>query len=78
MVTRLPLAALACSLGSRMKITLSYYNVSAREIVRSSLEANASSRSRNGLMQVLFIRRRFRKASVIVGDECWQEGVPVG
>jgi hypothetical protein len=32
-VTRLPIAALACSLGSRMKITLSYCRVSACERV---------------------------------------------
>jgi hypothetical protein len=44
-VTRLPIAALAWLVSSRMKITSSHYGVSACEKVRSSLQANASSRS---------------------------------
>jgi hypothetical protein len=44
-VTYLPIAALAGSLGSTMKITLSYCNVSAWESRRCSFQAKASSRS---------------------------------
>src|SRR5512132_2624568 len=76
-VIRLPIAALACSLGSRMKITLSYCSVSACERVRSSFQANASSKSsptRNG--RCLFIRWRLGKARVVVGHERREEGVP--
>src|SRR5271168_5023033 len=41
---RLPIAAFASSLGSRMNSTLSYCRVSARDSVRSSFQAKASSR----------------------------------
>src|SRR3954468_7827119 len=44
MVTRLPVAALAWSVGARTKTTLSYCRVSARDSVRSSFQAKASSR----------------------------------
>src|SRR5215469_16994620 len=43
-VTRLPIATLACSLGSRMNTTLSYCRVSACDSVRSSFQAKALSR----------------------------------
>src|SRR5512133_3566068 len=75
-VTRLPIAALACSLGSRMKITLSYCSVSACERVRSSFQANASSKSsptRNGRCRSFLFAGSLAKR----GHERREQGVPL-
>jgi hypothetical protein len=81
-VTYLPIAALAGSLGSTMKITLSYCNVSAWERRRRcSFQAKAFSRSssaRSGRVQVLLIRRKLSKARIVIGDECREQAVAFG
>src|SRR5215469_786273 len=77
-VTRLPIAALACSLGSRMNTTLSYCRVSVCDRVRSSFQAKASSRSspaRSGRCRSLSLAGAFGKARVVVGDESREESV---
>src|SRR5207249_609696 len=64
-----------------MKSTLSYCRVSALERVRSSFQANASSRSspaRNGRCRSLLVRRRLAKTRVVVGHKRREEGVTLG
>ncbi len=61
------IAALACSLGSRINITLSYCSVSACERVRSSFQAKASSRSspaRSGRCRFLLLAGALAKRAL--------------
>jgi hypothetical protein len=79
-LTRLPIAALTCSTGSRMNRILSYYRVSAPPLGalllpgKHVLEIVARTQP---AVQILVVRRRFGKARAIVSHEGREEGVAI-